>query len=743
MSEILITNDVIDKINAMGEMYVYNDADFITQGEPQSNVSNADLSQQLGNYVSKFGDSMIGNLACPTVLVNSIQFSDNTVQSSAVSNTDLNDVKTATQQISYNDQTATTNISNLTAGNFNTFFLSDMTENIQNSLNTLKAKTTGITYNNSITNISNLNATTLTAGNFNTSHLSGTISNIQEQINSLKTNVVNDVTYFNKPIVMSSNTGADRAITSSYYNFNSLINNSSIGQIYSNSLDMIYVNNVTLGSHTFKTQAGGTESTTLVVKANGIGMSEGLTMSSSSVGKRKINTSTVNVLDDTNGSFVVGSINSNSNNVLYNSLSSGNSHSFTLQRGGISSTALTISDNISSANPIVMSGSTTASRTITNTNYKITNETNAEKGYIYSSFNDINYNVNSSNGNHYFFIDNNNKFTIGNDYNYSSKPLILSATAFNDRLVGASTYQIADRNSAFNTFASIESATNNIDVDYKNTSYAGSHNFYADTTQGTTYKVLTINSNGLIMNQNANFLQFPDNTRQFSASNGYTKFYTPSDASFSGATPSAGLNLTVTIPNLCYRIDMSVISGGGKAGAINGAFGGSGGGGMNVRSSSGILVSPGQTFNIVFASVAGGAYWEGEGGGMIVSSTEIGTKSYTIKSNGVDTPYSNVLVGLLNGLNGSNATGSANPGAGANAGSANPTTDTTAVLWALNGLGRTTAGLPGLTNGAPAKAGSPSGTVWVEGGYGMGRLSASVARVTGTGVVIITYYISN
>lgn len=188
MSEFSITPDVYEKINDMGESYVYNDADFISAGETNGGTVNGTdsggvNSDQLRNYVAKTGDQMSGNLITPLVQLNTLVFSDDSSMTTAVDNNDVQTSKTKTTQITYDG--TSTNITNLTTGNFNTTFLSNMTENIQNAINTLKTKTTGVSYNNSVTTISNLNATTFTAGNINVNHLNATNSNLQSQITSI------------------------------------------------------------------------------------------------------------------------------------------------------------------------------------------------------------------------------------------------------------------------------------------------------------------------------------------------------------------------------------------------------------------------------------------------------------------------------------------------------------------------------------------------------------------------------
>jgi hypothetical protein len=194
MSEFSITPDVYEKINDMGESYVYNDADFISAGETNGGTVNGTdsggvNSEQLRNYVAKTGDQMSGNLLTPLVQLNTLVFSDDSSMTTAVDNNDVQSSKTKTTQITYDG--TSTNITNLTTGNFNTTFLSNMTENIQNAINTLKTKTTGISYNNSVTTISNLNATTFTAGNINVNHLNATNSNLQSQITSINSTLSN------------------------------------------------------------------------------------------------------------------------------------------------------------------------------------------------------------------------------------------------------------------------------------------------------------------------------------------------------------------------------------------------------------------------------------------------------------------------------------------------------------------------------------------------------------------------
>ena len=350
MSATTITNDVLGRLIDMGEGYIYNDNDFISQGEPQSNVSDTDLASQLANFVSKNGDSMIGNLSCPTVQVNSIQFSDNTTQSSAVSNTDLNNIKTATQQITYSsDASGSTNITNLTTGNFNTSFLSGMTENIQSSLDTIKTKVIGITYINSQTVINNLNATTFTAGNFNTSHLSGTISNIQEQINSLKTNVnginisflsniTSDVqTQFNTITsnLTTTNTNVDNintSLTTTNTNVSTLTNtvNNLTTKTVGNQIN--YTNNEAFGSHNFLTNVNANNPTTLLsINPTSTISNVSMLLQGATSSARTIGSTIYSIYNKQNGTFSqIGSIESSDNNIninYINSTSTG-SHNF-------------------------------------------------------------------------------------------------------------------------------------------------------------------------------------------------------------------------------------------------------------------------------------------------------------------------------------------------------------------------------------------------------------------------------
>jgi len=393
--------------------------------------------------------------------------------------------------------------------------------------------------------------------------------------------------------------------------------------------------------------------------------------------------------------------------------------------------------------PITMTSATAANRSISSSIYNVKNASNTSIGNITYTSNSINYQSSISNARHLFT---NN--TGGTDIDVMeitantgvtiTKQLLLGGATSLDRTISSSNYRLLS-NTGVDSGNIYLNSTNQFR--YENDVNSGSHNFLTKDNLGNTTTPITINSNGLIMNVVGDYIQFPDGSQQTTASTTtplktYTDYITSQPPNLS--------NKVITIPANCYAIDLMAISSGGNAGADNGGFrGGSGGGGQLVKSSSKIAVSPTQEIIVIFATDASGNFIRGEIAGqnsVLIRSPNAdemaNVVSRDIQVNGVLTTFTNVIGVLANGLNGGNATGSAN-GVGASAGTDLPLFNAYATGWTTY---RATAGKTGGLN----IGGAPRGAKWLENGYGSGGISTGVVPITilgGDAVVMITYYI--
>jgi hypothetical protein len=399
--------------------------------------------------------------------------------------------------------------------------------------------------------------------------------------------------------------------------------------------------------------------------------------------------------------------------------------------------------------PITMTSATAANRTITTTNLNINNTSNTTVGIISGSGDYMIYDNNASAGGfHQFKLQSGGIERTILELNpaeiVASKQILMSSNTSTDRNILTTTLTLLNTANSLVAppIGNIKCQVGNTNIGYENFNNNGSHNFLTRDNLGNITTPISINSNGLIMNVVGDYIQFPDGTQQTTASTTtplktYTDYITSQPPNLS--------NKVITIPANCYAIDLMAISSGGNAGADSGGFrGGSGGGGQVVKSSSKIAVSPTQEIIVIFATDASGNFIRGEIAGqnsVLIRSPNAdemaNVVSRDIQVNGVLQTFTNVIGVLANGLNGGNATGSAN-GVGASAGTDLPLFNAYATNWTAY---RATAGKTGGLN----IGGAPRGAKWLANGYGSGGISTGVVPITilgGDAVVMITYYIS-
>jgi hypothetical protein len=512
-----------------------------------------------------------------------------------------------------------------------------------------------------------------------------------------------------------------------------------------------------------------------------------IVMSSATVADREIESSTYTVLNASNTD--IGSVSYTSNSILYNSkINSGRQvfNNTTSLGVNLEVMAMTADEGVTMARPLVMTG-TTLNRAITSSSYKMLSGTNVLSGEIAMSGADQIYYQNTINsGNHTFLTRNSGgtqttplKITsTGIDVNTimninnGATPYGVIGTSGPDQIyyqntINSGSHNFLTRNSGgtqtipfkitstgidVNTIMNINSGatpygvigtSGSNEIRHQNTINGGSIGFLTKSSGGLNSQ-LAVTADGLIMLTSGNYIQFPDGTQQTTAATTtplktYTEYY----PSIAGNLPSK----TITIPANCYAIDLIAISGGGNAGSNNGSFnGGGGGGGQVLKSTSRIFVSEGQQIIVFFATDNGGNFIRGENPGnnsVLIRSANPseagGSLTASIQIGGVSTSLSNVIGTLANGLNGFNATPSAN-GNAAPAGSASPTGNIFATGWDAY---KTTGGVAGSP--LSLTSGSPRGSRWLLNGYGMGGVSTATqpTSIAGNAVVMITYYIGN
>ena len=453
-----------------------------------------------------------------------------------------------------------------------------------------------------------------------------------------------------------------------------------------------------------------------------------IVMSSATVADREIESSTYTVLNASNTD--IGSVSYTSNSILYNSkINSGRQvfNNTTSLGVNLEVMAMTADEGVTMTRPLVMTG-TTLNRAITSSSYKMLSGTNVLSGEIAMSGADQIYYQNTINSGNHTFLTRNSGGT-------QTTPLKITST-------GIDVNTIMNINSGATPYGVIGTSGSN-EIRHQNTINGGSIGFLTKSSGGLNSQ-LAVTADGLIMLTSGNYIQFPDGTQQTTAATTtplktYTEYY----PSIAGNLPSK----TITIPANCYAIDLIAISGGGNAGSNSGSFnGGGGGGGQVLKSTSRIFVSEGQQIIVFFATDNGGNFIRGENPGnnsVLIRSANPseagGSLTASIQIGGVSTSLSNVIGTLANGLNGFNATPSAN-GNAAPAGSASPTGNIFATGWDAY---KTTGGVAGSP--LSLTSGSPRGSRWLLNGYGMGGVSTATqpTSIAGNAVVMITYYIGN
>jgi hypothetical protein len=446
-----------------------------------------------------------------------------------------------------------------------------------------------------------------------------------------------------------------------------------------------------------------------------------INMSSATAGNRLITSSSYAMKNGANNS--IGNITYNGNNIHYRSTIDGSTHLFSNRRGVTDETNLILgSIQNTMSRPLVMSGALGTDRAVYSTNFSVIDAQNSNNimGSIYGSGTQYIYDNNSTSGQHNFYVNNASDIQIN--------PLNITST-------GIDVNTIMNINNGATPYGFIGTSGSN-EIRHQNIINGGSIGFLTKSGGGLNSQ-LAVTADGLIMLTSGNYIQFPDGTQQTTAAT-----TTPLKTNTVTYTPSGGVVQVVTIPNGCIKIDMMVISSGGLNGGTKGpAYGGTGGGGSYAKTTAPIFVAAGQVFTIRFATSAGNTYILGQGSGngaVLVQSVEAGTLSDSLLTNGALVTYNNVLVRVINALNGGDAVSADPPveGAKANAGSANPRFSTFVTNWITS---TTTEGVNGgVSPNVATIGGAPRGSKWVAGGIGSGGVS--LLATAGPAGVFITYY---
>lgn len=172
----------------------YNTKDWISEGELQS-TGGGDINL----CVFKSGDTMSGALNLPKMIVGEIEFSDNTIQSSAYDNENVNIINNKTFDMNeYDEELLMTSFNHklkcddielrdIQSLNDTIFNIHEDISNIDEDLIAIQKISYDI--NNNLTTISdNCLINNLVCNNFDTSFLYGMSSNIQAQINEINYN---------------------------------------------------------------------------------------------------------------------------------------------------------------------------------------------------------------------------------------------------------------------------------------------------------------------------------------------------------------------------------------------------------------------------------------------------------------------------------------------------------------------------------------------------------------------------
>jgi len=561
---------------------------------------------------------------------------------------------------------------------------------------------------------------TLTTTNINvnneTNTAVGTISGSGNNI-IYNNNIVGAGTHnFNKPIIMSSATVADREIESSTY---TVLNasNTDIGSVSYTSNSILYNSKTASARHVFNnTTSLGVNVEVMSMTADaGVIMTRPLVMTGTPA-SRAISSSSYKMLSGSN--ILSGEIAMSGADQIYyqNTVNDGNHSFLTRNSVGAQTTPLKIASTAIDVN------------TIMNINNGIT-----PYGVIgVSAPNEIRLQNNINEGSF--------GFLTRNSGGTQTTPLKITSA-------GIDVNTIMNINNGTIPYGVIGTAGAD-EIRYQNNINSGNHSFLVKNSVGTIITPLLLNSNGLIMTASGNYIQFPDGTQQSTAATS-TPLKTYSE--FVVSQPPNLTDKMVTIPPNCYYIDIVAIGSGGLAGATNvtsGLPGGAGGGGAIAKTTAKIVVSPGQQFNIIFSTDADGNFITGNTNGannnILIRSPnarEAGDASVSasIPIDGVNQSKTNVIGVLKNGLNGLASTSVA-AGAAAGAGTS-PVFNTFATNWNVQ---PSTAGYTGgtLVNGQYI-AGAPKGSRWLAGGYGSGQVSTVnlPGSLAGNAVVIFTYYI--
>ena len=620
---------------------------------------------------------------------------------------------------------------------------------------------------------------TLTTTNINvnneTNTAVGTISGSGNNI-IYNNNIVGAGTHnFNKPIIMSSATVADREIESSTYTVLN-VSNTDIGSVSYTSNSILYNSKTASARHVFNnTTSLGVNVEVMSMTADaGVIMTRPLVMTGTPA-SRAISSSSYKMLSGSN--ILSGEIAMSGADQIYyqNTVNDGNHSFLTRNSVGAQTTPLKITSaaidvntimninngitpygliGVSAPNEIRLQnninegsfgfltrnsvGAQTTHLKITSAAIDVNTIMNINNGITpygligTSGVDEIRYQNNINGGNH--------TFLTRNSGGTQTTPLKITSA-------GIDVNTIMNINNGTIPYGVIGTAGAD-EIRYQNNINSGNHSFLVKNSVGTIITPLLLNSNGLIMTASGNYIQFPDGTQQSTAATS-TPLKTYSE--FVVSQPPNLTDKMVTIPPNCYYIDIVAIGSGGLAGATNvtsGLPGGAGGGGAIAKTTAKIVVSPGQQFNIIFSTDADGNFITGNTNGannnILIRSPnarEAGDASVSasIPIDGVNQSKTNVIGVLKNGLNGLASTSVA-AGAPAGAGTS-PVFNTFATNWNVQ---PSTAGYTGgtLVNGQYI-AGAPKGSRWLAGGYGSGQVSTVnlPGSLAGNAVVIFTYYI--